>query len=60
MMEKIRGFVGINDQLQNNGVALVRYLSDEHTFLDPDLDNVWSPINLSYTYFLISLHNSFI
>ncbi len=57
MMEKIRGLVGIHYQLQNNGAALLRRLSDEHTFLDPDLDKVWSPINLSHSYFLISLQN---
>ncbi len=40
MMEKIRGLVGIHYQLQNNGAALLRCLSDGHTFLDPDLDKV--------------------
>ncbi len=60
MMEKIRGLVGIHYQLQNNGATLLHHLSDGHTFLDSDLDKVWSPINLSHSYFLISLHNSLI
>ncbi len=60
MMEKIQSLVGIHYRLQNNGAALLRRLSDGHAFLDPDLDKVWSPINLSHLYSLISLHNSLI
>ncbi len=40
MMEKIQGLVGIYYQLQNNGAALLRCLSDGHAFLDLDLDKV--------------------
>ena len=40
MMEKIRGLVGIHYQLQSNGAALLRRLSDGHAFLDPDLDKI--------------------
>ncbi len=54
MIEKIWGLVGILNQLQNNDAVLLRYLSDGHMFLDPDLDKEWSPINLSHSYFLIS------
>ncbi len=46
--------------VENNCAALLRHLSDEHAFLDPDLDKVWSPINSSYSYSMISLHNSLI
>ncbi len=60
MMEKIRGLVSIHYQLQNNGAALLRRLSDGHAFLDLDLDKIYSLINLSHSYFLISLHNSLI
>ncbi len=60
IMEKIRGLVDIYYQLQNNCAALLHRLSDRHTFLDPDLDKVWSLINLSHSYFLISLYNSLI
>ena len=57
MMEKIQGLVGIHYQLQSNSVALLHRLSDGHAFLDPDLDKVWSPINLSHLYILINLYN---
>ena len=40
MMEKIRGLVGVHYQLQSNGAALLRCLSDRHAFLDPDLDKL--------------------
>ena len=60
MMEKIWGLVGIHYQLQSNGAALLCCLSDGHAFLDPDLDKVWSPINLSHSYFLINLHHTLI
>ncbi len=40
MMDKIQGLVGIHYQLQNNGAALLRRLSDGYAFLDPDLDKV--------------------
>ena len=60
MIKKIRGLVGIHYQLQRNGAALLRCLFDGHAFLDPDLDKVWSPINLLYLYFLINLYNTLI
>ena len=60
MIEKIRGLVGIYYQLQSNDAALLRRLSDGHAFSDPDLDKVWSLINLSHSYFLINLHNTLI
>ncbi len=60
IMEKIQGLVGIHYQLQNNGATLLCRSSDGHAFLDSDLNKVWSPINLSHSYFLISLHNSLI
>ena len=60
MMEKIWGLVGIHYQLQSNGTALLHRLSDGYAFLDPDLDKVWSSINLSHSYFLINLHNTLI
>ena len=47
-MEKIWGLIGIYYQLQNNSAALLRRLSDGHTFLDLDFDKIWSPINLSH------------
>ena len=50
MMEKIWGLIGIHYQLQNNGVALLRHLSDGHAFLDPDLDKISNLINLSHSY----------
>ena len=59
-MEKIWGLVGIHYQLQSNSAALLRRLSDRHAFLDPDLDKIWSLINLSHLYFLINLHNTLI
>ena len=37
IIEKIWGLVGIHYQLQSNGAALIRLLSNKHTFLDPDL-----------------------
>lgn len=40
MIEKIWGLVAIHYQLQNNGIALLRRLSDEHAFLDSDLNKV--------------------
>lgn len=60
MMKKILGLVGIHYQLQNNGASLLQRLSNGHAFLDPDLDKVQSPINLSNSYFLISLHTTLI
>ncbi len=56
-MEKIWGLFDIYYQLQNHDTALLHRLSDRHAFLDLDLDKVWNPINLSHSYFLISLHN---
>ena len=60
MIEKIRDLVGIYYQLQSNGIAFLRRLSDGHAFLDLDLDKVWNSINLSHLYFLINLHNRLI
>ncbi len=60
IIEKIQGLIGIYYYLQNNGAKLLCRLFDGHAFLDPDLDKVWSLIDLSYLYFLISLHNSLI
>ncbi len=40
MIEKIRSLINIHYQLQNNGAALLRRLSDGHAFLDPDIDKV--------------------
>ena len=57
VMEKIRSLIGIHYQLQNNGAVFLYHLSDWHTLLDLDLDKILNPINLSYSYFLISLHN---
>ena len=57
MIEKIQGLVSIHYQLQSNGAALLRRLSDGHAFLDSALNKIWSPINLSHSYFLINLHN---
>ena len=57
MIEKIWGLVDTNYQLQSNGAMLLRRLFDEHMLLDPELDKVWSFINLSHSYFLINLHN---
>lgn len=57
MIEKNRSLVGVYYQLQNNGAVLFHCLSNGHTFLDPDLDKVWS-LNLSYSYFLIILFNT--
>ena len=57
MIAKIQGLISIYYQLQNNRAVLLCRLSDGHAFLDLDLDKIWSLINLSYSYFLISLHN---
>ena len=56
-MEKIWSLIGIYYQLQNNGILLFYRLSNGHVFLDPDLDKIWSSINLSRSQFLISLQN---
>ena len=40
MIEKFRGFINIYYQLQSNGTAFLHCLSDEHAFLDPNLDKV--------------------
>ncbi len=40
MMENIWGLVSIYYQLQNNGAALLRRLSDSDTFLDLDFNKV--------------------
>ena len=40
MIKKIQDLIGIYYQLQNNGAALLRYLSDKHAFLDLNLDKI--------------------
>lgn len=60
MIDKIWGLVSIYYPLQNSNFALLSFLSNKYTFWDPDLDKIWSYINLSYLYFMISLCNTLI
>lgn len=60
MIEKIQGLISIYYLLQTNNAVLLSRLPDGHIFLESDFDKMFSSINLSYLYFLISLHNSVI
>lgn len=47
IMEKVRGLVGMYYLLQNNGANLLKRLSHEYAFVDPDLDKVQTQSRIS-------------